>query len=80
MSARKDLYGALWDNYTPDQKNAFIDAALAEHNTAEYGNLRAAVWDWIISVNNGSGLDVEDLMAAMDQLGATCPEGLVDDE
>lgn len=26
MSARDDLMGALWDNYTVAQKNAFIDA------------------------------------------------------
>lgn len=38
-----------------------------------------AVWDWIISVNNGSGLDAGDLMAAMEQVGAPCPADL-DDE
>lgn len=26
MSARDALYWALWDNYTQDQKNAYIDA------------------------------------------------------
>lgn len=35
-----------------------------------------AVWDWIISVNNGSGLDADDLMTAMEHAGAPCPADL----
>jgi len=42
----------------------------------EYDQLVHAVWDWIISVNNGHGLDASDLMAAMEHLGAHCPESL----
>lgn len=38
-----------------------------------------AVWDWIISVNNGSGLDAEDLMSAMEHVGAGCPADLDED-
>ena len=26
MSAREALFWALWDNYTPEQKNGFMDA------------------------------------------------------
>lgn len=29
--ARADLYMALWDNYTPVEKNRLIAAAFAEH-------------------------------------------------
>lgn len=43
---------------------------------SDYDQLVSAVWDWIISVNNGHGLDAGDLMAAMEQLGASCPESL----
>lgn len=45
----------------------------------DYDQLVHAIWDWIISVNNGSGLDAEDLMAAMEQVGASCPENLKDE-
>lgn len=37
-----------------------------------------AVWEWIISVNDGSGLDVDDLIVAMEHVGAPCPENLED--
>jgi hypothetical protein len=40
MSARDALMGALWDNYTVAEKNAFIDAfahELAEQIRAEFG-------------------------------------------
>lgn len=30
MSARERLFGALWDNYTPAQKNVFISEFAAE--------------------------------------------------
>lgn len=72
MSAREAIYWALWDNYTADQKNSFIDALVTEQT----GPIVHAVWDWIISVNDGHGLDAGDLMAAMEHLGATCPEDL----
>lgn len=45
----------------------------------QHEQLTRAVWDWIISVNNGHGLDAEDLMAAMDHLGAPCPEDMADE-
>lgn len=35
-----------------------------------------AVWDWIVSVNDGSGLDTGDLIVAMEELGAPCPADL----
>lgn len=46
---------------------------------SDYDQLVHAVWDWIISVNNGSGLDAGDLMAAMEQLGASCPASLAEE-
>ena len=46
---------------------------------SDYDQLVYAVWDWIISVNDGSGLDAGDLMSAMEQLGASCPESLEDE-
>lgn len=41
--------------------------------------LARAVWDWIISVNNGHGLDTSDLALALDELGAPCPEDMNDE-
>lgn len=53
----------------------------SEENLAEsYERLRTAVWQWIIDASNGRGSDVCDLQWTMDDLGATCPEGLVDRE
>jgi hypothetical protein len=40
----------------------------------------AAVWDWIISVNNGHGLDTMDLAGVMEELGAPCPEELREED
>lgn len=34
------------------------------------------VWEWIISVNDGSGLDADDLAYALEHSGAPCPQEL----
>jgi ABC-type glycerol-3-phosphate transport system substrate-binding protein len=71
-SAREIVFWALWDNYSTAYRNEIIDALLAEHTNL----MVQAVWNWIISVNNGYGFDAGDLAQAMENLGAPCPENL----
>lgn len=42
--------------------------------------LTRAIWEHIISVNNGYGGDTDDLIRLMNEHGAPCPEDLEDDE
>lgn len=46
----------------------------------EHHLLVCAVWDWIISVNNGHGLDAQDLMQALEELGVPCPDNLKEED
>jgi len=46
MSARDALFWDIWDNRTTEEKNALIDAALAEHAHELAERLRAEGVSW----------------------------------